>query len=96
MSSDPNIIIDDIKKIIDENNLVHYTIKLGDSVRKNGSVPKNSIKTITWSLSDPTIQDEYNKIIYLNYNDSKTFLTTNKTPDQIQQTIQVYLNQNGL
>jgi formylmethanofuran dehydrogenase subunit A len=94
LSNNTNIIVDDIQKLIDENNIIHYTIKLGKIVRKNGSVSQKNMKTISWINPDDTIplEDEENKIIYLDYNDPKAFQKTNRTPDQIKQIVQNYLN----
>jgi hypothetical protein len=97
-NEDNNTLIEDIKKLIDQNKLEHYTIKIQNDVRKNGSVPQRTKKSMSWVVTPeitPETNDD-NKIIYLEYNDEKTFLKTNKTPDQVKQIIQVYLNQNTL
>ena len=88
INNQPEKIIEDIKKILGENDIYNYTLKVGDQVRKNGSVPQAAKKSITWIIDDLI---EENKIILLEYNDPVAFLHTDKTPEEVDQFIKDYL-----
>ena len=85
--------IDEVKKIFDDNGVTDYSIIMGDDVRKKGSVPMETKKKLTW-ITDENIPE--NEIIFVVYDDIKSFVHTDKTPEEIEAIVRAYMKANNI
>jgi hypothetical protein len=85
--------INEIQKIFDDNGVTNYNIKMGDDVRKKGSVPRDTKKKLTWII-DENVPD--NELILVEYDDPAAFLHTDKTPEEVETIVRAYMKANNI